>query len=618
MKIALTLSGGGLRAAYFHLGLLAKLANSGLLKNVECISTVSGGSIIGSIYAIRLRQEIIKLNKEKQPLTDSTYIKVVQKVSKDLGTITDANFRLTRLSLLEKNIKKNIKKSSKEKNFKKHFAGLEQLKIFQDDNGRPLKMSDLRISFSDYKFPNIILNSTCLNTGNTWIFTPYNTGFSNESNNNFRRVMDTECNPSKLYTYEELEEDITVASAVYASSAFPGLKPLKVKFRDSTTLSELTIADGGIIDNLGIDTLAHEKWDHIIVSDASKYLLNEYPKKYNLIQFISRANTIALENLRVSVTRRLSEPKPNKVTIVSIVEGIKDQKSTIFSPDEIELLSNLRTDLDYFSLVERDSLSLVAYEKTHEQINSCVILKNFSKDLDYEWPFENIKVYKSEKSKRYKVHLQAGQHRMFKYIWHICYSLKLEHLLLFMKKVAINALLSIFGILILFLIFLSDINKITYSWGIPSLFVTTWLVYITRISYKPFFYYLKVSLLWWISLGDLFYCNRFKYRDYEKDKEQEKLYIENQVLIKFIKIKKLITNHKVLSLLVPIFWLLMITITKDFDNNLSSFFYFLPILLLFFVLISERKCKNITIELMMDLFLVIYNCTCLAGVLAYY
>lgn len=52
-KLGLALSGGGFRASFFHLGVLARLAEEGLLRQVEVISTVSGGSIIGAAYYVR-------------------------------------------------------------------------------------------------------------------------------------------------------------------------------------------------------------------------------------------------------------------------------------------------------------------------------------------------------------------------------------------------------------------------------------------------------------------------------------------------------------------------------------------------------------------------------------
>ena len=52
MKIALALSGGGVRATVFHLGSLLRLAEGPGIESVEKISTVSGGSLaIGLIYS---------------------------------------------------------------------------------------------------------------------------------------------------------------------------------------------------------------------------------------------------------------------------------------------------------------------------------------------------------------------------------------------------------------------------------------------------------------------------------------------------------------------------------------------------------------------------------------
>jgi NTE family protein len=46
MDIGLTLSGGGIRAAVFHLGVLRRLADEDLLESVAQLSTVSGGSLV--------------------------------------------------------------------------------------------------------------------------------------------------------------------------------------------------------------------------------------------------------------------------------------------------------------------------------------------------------------------------------------------------------------------------------------------------------------------------------------------------------------------------------------------------------------------------------------------
>ena len=53
LKIAIALSGGGVRAAVFHLGILGRLAEDGLLEKITRISTVSGGTLVtGLVYSI--------------------------------------------------------------------------------------------------------------------------------------------------------------------------------------------------------------------------------------------------------------------------------------------------------------------------------------------------------------------------------------------------------------------------------------------------------------------------------------------------------------------------------------------------------------------------------------
>lgn len=58
IEIALTLSGGGYRAAIFHIGVLSYLYHlklddgSRLLDHITVMSTVSGGTITGMLYLL--------------------------------------------------------------------------------------------------------------------------------------------------------------------------------------------------------------------------------------------------------------------------------------------------------------------------------------------------------------------------------------------------------------------------------------------------------------------------------------------------------------------------------------------------------------------------------------
>ena len=65
-SIALSLSGGGGRAAGYHLGTLAYLDRVDLLKDVSILSSVSGGSVIAAKYALTLKRA-----PEAEPLHDT-------------------------------------------------------------------------------------------------------------------------------------------------------------------------------------------------------------------------------------------------------------------------------------------------------------------------------------------------------------------------------------------------------------------------------------------------------------------------------------------------------------------------------------------------------------------
>lgn len=52
LKFGVALSGGGYRAAGFHLGTLRKLNELGLLSQVDVLSTISGGSITGAAFCL--------------------------------------------------------------------------------------------------------------------------------------------------------------------------------------------------------------------------------------------------------------------------------------------------------------------------------------------------------------------------------------------------------------------------------------------------------------------------------------------------------------------------------------------------------------------------------------
>src|SRR5215831_9731263 len=72
--VGLCLSGGGIRSATFNLGVLQALAEFGLLKHIDLLSTVSGGGYIGAWFASWLKRSKLppaQFEKELAPRNTS-------------------------------------------------------------------------------------------------------------------------------------------------------------------------------------------------------------------------------------------------------------------------------------------------------------------------------------------------------------------------------------------------------------------------------------------------------------------------------------------------------------------------------------------------------------------
>lgn len=93
-KLGLALAGGGFRASLFHLGVLWRLAELDLLRYVELLSTVSGGSIVGALYALLLREKIQASPGGNLSLDD--YVRLIETLCETLVRGIQRNLR-TRL-----------------------------------------------------------------------------------------------------------------------------------------------------------------------------------------------------------------------------------------------------------------------------------------------------------------------------------------------------------------------------------------------------------------------------------------------------------------------------------------------------------------------------------------
>jgi NTE family protein len=91
-RLGLALSGGGFRASFFHLGLLAQMAMLGLLRHVEVISTVSGGSIIGALYYLHVKR--LLESKPDAEIADQDFKAIVERIEVEFLAAVQRNIRM--------------------------------------------------------------------------------------------------------------------------------------------------------------------------------------------------------------------------------------------------------------------------------------------------------------------------------------------------------------------------------------------------------------------------------------------------------------------------------------------------------------------------------------------
>ncbi len=281
LTIGLALSGGGVRAAVFHLGLLGRLAADGLLKRVTFVSTVSGGSLgMGLVYS---------LAGNGWP-TSHEYLSTIAPqtrrclTGKDLQL--DAAFRLvTRPWHL--------------------FFG--RAKLLAESIERLWGVWGLVNELPDE--PRWVINATAYESGKNWRFM-------------HKRMGDYKLNQTP-------EPAFPVASAMAASAAFPILiGPLVLRTKDfawsrftgksrhatlptETEVPSVHLWDGGVYDNLGVEALFkpggkryRDEYNFLIVSDASTPLGIERPFPFRRTR---RLINIAMDQVRSLRARQLVE-----------------------------------------------------------------------------------------------------------------------------------------------------------------------------------------------------------------------------------------------------------------------------------------------------------------------
>ncbi len=282
LNIGLALSGGGMRAAVFHLGVLGRLAADGLLESVSFISTVSGGSLAtGLVYA---------LSGNKWPTSDQYDAVVLPEARRLLTTVDVQRAALRRL------LRRPWRFASPGR-----WANTlsEALELRWDISGL---MKDLP------EHPRWVVNATSYETGKNWRFIRHRMG-------DYR---------TGYVSYPP----VPVADALAASAGYPvliGFLELDTadyswwRYKGSTRETEphepltrrVHLWDGGVYDNLGTEALIkpgkgfREGFNFLVVSDASTAL--DEGKRYLIVQQARRLLSVAMDQVRSLRTRTVFE-----------------------------------------------------------------------------------------------------------------------------------------------------------------------------------------------------------------------------------------------------------------------------------------------------------------------
>ena len=171
VKVGLALSGGGFRAALFHLGVMARLAKQGLLPKIQVISTVSGGSIIGAYYVLRLNTE---LRERGGTLSPVDFLGLMHELELEFSGLAQTNLRLRTFSDLASNLRMLVPR----------YSRTDRLGEYLDRNYYAIAANGVRggrrcrvplatleaIESARPPVPHLIINATSLNSGHDFRF----------------------------------------------------------------------------------------------------------------------------------------------------------------------------------------------------------------------------------------------------------------------------------------------------------------------------------------------------------------------------------------------------------------------------------------------------------------
>lgn len=335
-RVALCLSGGGHRAALFHLGALWRLHERRLLREVDRVSAVSGGSILAAWFADRIQRDRAGRSAEDYAAW-CDQLDVRSELAEPYFAVAARDVRtLPALATLLPNL------------FLHRFgAGL--LERAYQRVVTPLPLAGLPLA------PDFVFCATDLTFGVNFEFSR-------------RRIGDYQAGYLRGGTPDA--SSMPVARAVAASSCFPPVfGPLRLcwpgarfahgRYRGDdrdALLARIDLTDGGVYDNLGTEPVLKHA-DVVLVSDGGApfpFRAGGHPLR-RLLRYTS-----VIGNQALALRRRLFAAYRDQQAI----DGVQWRLAQRHDPGAFgyserlveDVIRNVRTDLDHFSRAECEVL----------------------------------------------------------------------------------------------------------------------------------------------------------------------------------------------------------------------------------------------------------------------
>jgi predicted acylesterase/phospholipase RssA len=376
--IGLALSGGGFRATIFHLGVLRRLQELGLLKKIDILSSVSGGSITAGIFAAM----------PTHPQND--FIAFQRRVLSGIFMSPRGWWMAALLGAI----------------FLPLFAGAWwtplvwlALVLFPWDRFQVIALlfqAVFRLGRTTVaqvmQQPRFMINTTCLNTGSGWVYSRDWVSGDSATIFGFGNPPRVDADPAR----------VRLASAIGASACVPGLfYPYTLRLREriesrGLQLRRVKMVDGGAYDNQGIWVflpsmhLFPERLpvDYVIGSDAAYPMATQRRAFMALwpmssLQPLLRTASIWEERSRdeaYEILDRAARPPTGLLRQYALfyIGGHSVQSARHATgayglpPSFADALAHVRTDLDHFSSLEIRALMYHGYTlANHRILNYC-------------------------------------------------------------------------------------------------------------------------------------------------------------------------------------------------------------------------------------------------------